>query len=288
MLDGSARVRRAAQGAKRSVEAVTTRPPDPRRVLITGAAGRIGTYLRERLSTADWQLRLLDSRPFDDDRDVIIADIRDESALAVAMRDVDAVVHLAGISVEAPLDDILAMNIEGTWRVFDAARRAGVPRVVYGGSNHAIGFTPRCELLRADVPLRPDTNYGVSKAFGESVGRFYADRYSMQVACLRIGSCDDRPRSPRMLATWLSPDDAARLVGRLRCARRTSNMRSSTGSRRTSAPGGISSRLGRSATSPRTMPRRSRPRYSAAHEPAAGDDAEAALAGGRWTTFSPS
>src|SRR5436190_15986593 len=109
MLDGSARVRRAAQGAKRSVEAVTTRPPDPRRVLITGAAGRIGTYLRERLSSADWQLRLLDSRPFDDDRDVIIADIRDESALAAAMRDVDAVVHLAGISVEAPLDDILAM-----------------------------------------------------------------------------------------------------------------------------------------------------------------------------------
>ena len=287
MLDGSARVRRAAQGAKRSVEAVTTRPPHPRRVLITGAAGRIGTYLRERLSTSDWQLRLLDSRPFDDDRDVIIANIRDESALAAAMRDVDAVVHLAGISVEAPLDDILAMNIEGTWRVFDAARRARVPRVVYGGSNHAIGFTPRCELLRADVPLRPDTNYGVSKAFGESVGRFYADRYSMQVACLRIGSCDDRPRSPRMLATWLSPGDAARLVD---ACLRAPNLEYAV-------VYGISANtrawwdleparaLG---YEPEDDAEIFAPEVFAAHEPAAGDDAEAALAGGRWTTFSPS
>ena len=96
--------------------------------------------------------------------------------------------------------------------MFDAARRAGVPRVVYGGSNHAIGFTPRSELLPADGPLRPDTNYGVSKAFGEVVGRFYADRYGMRVACLRIGSCDDRPRTPRWLSTWLSPGDAVRLV----------------------------------------------------------------------------
>ena len=170
--------------------------------------------------------------------------------------------------------------------MFDAARRAGVPRVVYGGSNHAIGFTPRCELLRADVP-RPDTNYGVSKAFGESVGRFYADRYSMQV----LVSCASdrahhRPRSPRMLATWLSPDDAARLVDA--CLRGPNlEMRSSTGSRPIRGPGGSRSWPGRSATSPRTTPETFAPEVLAAHEPAAGDDAEAACGGGRWTSVLP-
>jgi uronate dehydrogenase len=264
---------------------VTTDSSHRPRVLITGAAGRIGTYLRERLSGAQWELRLLDSRMFEDDREVVIADIRDAAALATAMRDVDAVVHLAGISTEAPLDDVLAMNIEGTWRVFDAARRAGVTRVVYGGSNHAIGFTPRCDLLRADVPLRPDTNYGVSKAFGEAVGRFYADRYGMRVACLRIGSCDDRPRSPRMLSTWLSPGDAARLV---EACLRFPNLEYAV-------VYGISANtrawwdleparaLGYEPADDAEV---FAEEVLAAHEPAPGDDAEAAFAGGRWTTFS--
>jgi uronate dehydrogenase len=256
-------------------------------VLITGAAGRIGTYLRERLSTSDWQLRLLDIQPVDDDREVVVADIRDAAALASAMRDVDAVVHLAGISVEAPVDEILAMNVEGTWRVFDAARRAGVPRVVYGGSNHAIGFTPQCELLGADVPLRPDTNYGVSKAFGESVGRFYADRYGIRVACLRIGSCDERPRSPRMLATWLSPDDAARLVD---ACLRSPNLAYAVVygiSRNTRGwwdlePGRV---LGYEPADDAEIFANE---VFADHEPLAGDDAEHAVVGGRWTTFSAS
>jgi len=264
---------------------VTIRPPRPPRILVTGAAGRIGTYLRERLATSDWELRLLDRQPFDDDREVIIADIRDPEALATAMRDVSAVVHLAGISTEAPLADILAMNIEGTWRVFDAARQAGVPRVVYGGSNHAIGFTPRSELLRADVPLRPDTNYGVSKAFGESVGRFYADRYGIRVACLRIGSCDDRPRSPRMLATWLSPDDAARLVDA--CLRFPGlgyavvyGISANTRGWWDLAPG---RELG---YEPADDAESFAEEVFASYEPLAGEDAEHALVGGRWTTFS--
>lgn len=264
---------------------VTTRPPQPRRVLITGAAGRIGTYLRERLSTADWQLRLLDNQPFDDDREVIIADIRDAAALAIAMRDVDAVVHLAGISIEAPLDEILAMNIEGTWRVFDAARRAGVPRVVYGGSNHAVGFTPRCALLRGDVPLRPDTNYGVSKAFGESVGRFYADRYGMRVACLRIGSCDDRPTSPRMLATWLSPDDATRLVDA--CLRSPNLEYAVVYGISANTRGWWDLEPARTlGYGPEDDAEAFAKEVLAAYEPLPGEDAEGALVGGRWTTFS--
>ena len=254
-------------------------------MLITGAAGRIGTYLRERLSTSDWQLRLLDIRPFDDDREVVVADIRDTEALATAMRDVDAVVHLAGIPVEAPLDDILTMNIEGTWRVFDAARRAGVERVVYGGSNHAIGFTPRCELLPVEVPLRPDTNYGVSKAFGESVGRFYADRYGMRVACLRIGSCDERPMSPRMLATWLSPDDAARLVDA--CLRSPNLAYSVVYGISANTRGWWDLEPGRAlGYEPADDAETFAPEVFAAHAPLAGDDADHAFVGGRWTTFS--
>jgi len=275
----------APLSAHPSVARVTTRPPQPRRVLITGAAGRIGTYLRERLSTADWQLRLLDNQPFDDDREVILADIRDAAALAVAMQDVDAVVHLAGISVEAPVDQILAMNIEGTWRVFDAARRAGVPRVVYGGSNHAVGFTPRCALLQDDIPLRPDTNYGVSKAFVETVGRFYADRHGMRVACLRIGSCADRPTSPRMLATWLSPDDATRLVDA--CLRSPDLEYAVVHGISANTRGWWDLEPARAlGYEPQDDAEAFAKDVFAAYEPLPGEAAEEALVGGRWTTFS--
>jgi uronate dehydrogenase len=254
-------------------------------VLITGAAGRIGTYLRDALPASGWRLRLLDNRPFDDGSEVVIADVCDSQALAEALRGVDAVVHLAGISTEAPLDDILRANIEGTWRVFDAARRAGVPRVVYGSSNHAIGFTPRTELLGAEGPLRPDTNYGVSKAFGEAVGRFYADRYGMHVACLRIGSCDERPKTPRWLSTWLSPGDAVRLVD---ACLRAPNLEYAV-------VYGISANtrgwwdLGPARAlgyEPHDNAEDFADEVFAVSEPLDSEDPDYALVGGRWTTFS--
>ena len=120
--------------------------------------------------------------------------------------------HLAGISSEAPFADVLGANIDGTYQVFDAARRAGVRRVVFASSNHAVGFTPRTRLATVDLPPRPDTYYGVSKVFGEALGRLYVDRYGMQVVCLRIGSWQDRPETPRHLSTWLSPSDGIRLL----------------------------------------------------------------------------
>jgi len=262
-----------------------TTPGLPPRVLITGAAGRIGTYLRDALPAAEWRLRLLDCRPFDDDQEVVIADVQDSEALVAAMEGVDAVVHLAGISVEAPLDEILGPNIEGTWRVFDAARRAGVPRVIYGGSNHAIGFTPRSDLLTAEVPLRPDTNYGVSKAFGEAVARFYADRYGLRVACLRIGSCDDRPRSPRMLSTWLSPGDAVRLVDA--CLRAPKLDYAVVYGVSGNTRGWWDLQPARDlGYDPRDNAEDFAAEVLAGHEPLAADDPEHAWAGGAWTTFS--
>ncbi|MDQ6875186.1 MAG: NAD(P)-dependent oxidoreductase [Actinomycetota bacterium] len=180
-------------------------------VLITGAAGTIGTVLVEGLPTYGHRLRLLDRTPMSGD-DTVVADILDQPALDAAMTGVSAVVHLAAIPTEAAFADILRANIDGTYQVFDGARRAGVPRVVYASSNHAVGFTPRLPLAGADLPPRPDTCYGVSKIFGEALGRLYADRYGMAVACLRIGSFAPQPRTPRELSTWLSHGDAVRLV----------------------------------------------------------------------------
>jgi uronate dehydrogenase len=142
----------------------------------------------------------------------VVAEIGDRAALDRAAAGVDAVVHLAGVAGEAAFPEILEANIDGTYQVFEAGRRSGVPRIVYASSNHAVGFTPRCELAGVDLPPRPDTYYGLSKVFGEALGRLYVDRYGMEVVCLRIGSWQDRPERPRHLATWLSPADGVRLL----------------------------------------------------------------------------
>jgi uronate dehydrogenase len=178
-------------------------------VLLTGAAGTIGQALMQRLPAFGWDLR-----PFDREQipGGIVGDVTQAADLDAAMAGAEAVVHLAGMPTEAPWPVIREANIEGTLQVFEAARRAGVPRVVYASSNHAVGFAPLADDQPADLPPRPDTLYGVSKVFGEALGRYYVDRYGMQVACLRIGTFEDRPSHPRSLLTWLSPDDGARLV----------------------------------------------------------------------------
>jgi uronate dehydrogenase len=178
-------------------------------VLLTGAAGRIGTALAQRLPAAGWAVR-----PFDRTatKGGIVGDVTSPTDLDRAMDGITAVVHLAGQPTEAPWPVVRDANIEGTFQVFDAARRHGVPRFLYASSNHAVGFTPLTPGLAADAPARPDTLYGVSKIFGEALGRYYADRYGMQVACLRIGTFAPAPPDIRSLSTWLSPGDCTRLV----------------------------------------------------------------------------
>lgn len=173
--------------------------------------------LRQYLPAFGWELRGLDRRglPDADPLPMIVGDITDPAVLDYACTGVEAVVHLAGIAGEAPWEDIRSANVDGTYQVFEAARRAGVERIVYASSNHAAGFTPRPESgeLPSDTPLRPDTLYGVSKAFGEALGRYYFDRYGLRVACLRIGHCAVEPINDRPAhAAWLSPGDTARLV----------------------------------------------------------------------------
>lgn len=187
-------------------------------ILLTGSSGRIGVSLRSSLPELGWTLRCLDRVPAaastgPSDPDHIVADLGDLAALDHAMDGVEAVVHLAGQPTEAPWPAVRNSNIEGMYQLFEAARRAGVPRIVYASSNHAVGFTPHGTAeLPADTPARPDTLYGVSKVFGEALSRYYVERYGMRVACVRIGTFAEEPPDDRALSTWLSPGDCARLV----------------------------------------------------------------------------
>ncbi len=181
------------------------------KVLITGSQGRIGTALQARLPALGWHLRTFDRAAGAD----VLGEVSDPAALDLAIAGTQAVVHLAGHPTEAAWPVIREANIEGSVQVFEAARRAGVRRVVYASSVHAAGFAPRADQpLAPDIAPRPDTLYGVSKAFGEALGRYYHDRYGMRVACLRIGTFGERPPDHKALANWLSPDDCAHLVDR--------------------------------------------------------------------------
>lgn len=187
------------------------------RILITGAAGGVGTLMRTRLAAPDRTLRLLDIAPLppaaDGERvELVTASVTDEAAMEAAYSGVDAVIHLGGHSLERPWADILDVNINGTHVVLEAARRAGVKRVVLASSNHAVGYHERSSGEAGDYLFpRPDTYYGVSKVALEALGSLYASRYGMDVIAVRIGSCFEKPRDFRMLSTWLSPDDGARL-----------------------------------------------------------------------------
>jgi uronate dehydrogenase len=187
------------------------------RALITGAAGNIGRTLRVGLRGRYPVLRLVDvapQEPAGPSEEIVTLDLNDRPATEAAMNDVDAVIHLAAIASEASFDDILSANITTTYSVFEAARRAGVRRVVFASTNHVTGFYPRTETVTPDDPVRPDTFYGVSKAFGEAMGRLYADKYGLEVVCLRIGAFSERPTSVRELSIWLSPRDCVELVRR--------------------------------------------------------------------------
>ncbi|MEV6107418.1 NAD(P)-dependent oxidoreductase [Streptomyces sp. NPDC051940] len=190
-------------------------PAGPRRtILLTGAAGGVGTLMRGLLPAYGYDLRLMDLVAVEGEPDAVVADLNDAAALRAAMRGVDAVVHLAGISLEASFEQILHANIAGTHALYEAARAEGVRRVVFASSNHAVGATPvpsAGALLAASAPHRPDTYYGLSKCFGEDLAQLYWDKHGIETVSVRIGSCFPEPTTVRMLSIWLSPEDCARL-----------------------------------------------------------------------------
>ncbi len=210
------------------------------RVAVTGAEGIIGGVVRRYLADR-YDLRLL-TRARAAFASTIV-DLRDLDALTEALRGSDAVVHLAGASgVADAWADVLASNVVGAYHLFEAVRSAGVPRVVFASSNHVVGGyelegAPAIYAGRPEMPVdersmpRPDSLYGVSKGFGELLGRYHSDRFGLRVVCLRIGSvlASDDPRAPappsappeiaavwpaRIRATWLSHRDCAELIAR--------------------------------------------------------------------------
>ncbi|HYN95181.1 MAG TPA: NAD(P)-dependent oxidoreductase [Pilimelia sp.] len=202
------------------------------RVLVTGAGGRIGRILRPRLAAPGRVLRLLDAAEQEpaapgEAVELHTGDLTDAAVTASACAGVDAVLHLAAIATEDAWSELVRVNIDGTRTVLEAAREAGVGRVILASSIHAAGYYSRPgahpagragaatpmgpDGVPASVPPRPDSYYGVTKATVEALGSLYADRFGMVVVALRIGACFPRPPADHA-HMWLSPDDAARLV----------------------------------------------------------------------------
>ncbi len=182
-------------------------------ILMTGAGGGVGTHLRRELA-GRYSLRLSDYRKLKPAKGetFVQGDISKISDMLRATKGVDAIVHLGGYSVEGAWDDILSANIIGCYNVFEAAQRNGVKRILFATSNHAVGFYRRDHVIDHRVYIKPDGRYGVSKVFGEALGSLYADKYGMEVFCMRIGNVNDAPIDKRRLSIWISPRDMAQLV----------------------------------------------------------------------------
>lgn len=198
-----------------------------KRLLITGAAGRLGSVLREHLRDYAETLRLTDIADMGEaasHEELVRCDLGKFAEVLALAEGVDAIVHAGGVPLENTFSSILNGNIVGTYNVYEAARQQGVKRVVYTSSNHAIGFYDRTQTIDASVPHRPDSLYGLSKCFAEDLGQYYWDKFGIESVNLRIGSSFEEPLDRRMLATWLSFRDFAQLVERSLLAPRVAHM----------------------------------------------------------------
>lgn len=182
-------------------------------VLLTGASGALGRVLASAMSKLGWTVRMTDIVPFPGPlppgTSFIRADLEDGVAILRMAEGCGAIVHYGGTSTDQPFEAVIGPNIRGLYHIYEAARRERA-RVVFASSNHAIGFHERAEVLDSDCALRPDTYYGLSKAYGELMGRLYWDKHAVESVSIRIGSSLPEPVDARMLASWLSYEDVAR------------------------------------------------------------------------------
>ena len=193
-------------------------------VLLTGASGKLGRQLTAYLAAKGWALRLTDIVPFPDPLpkgcSFTQADLNDGVAILRLAEGCGMILHFGGVSVERPFEEVIGPNIRGLFHIYEAARRERA-RVLFASSNHAIGFHERSEPLDADCQLLPDGYYGLSKAYGELMGRMYWFKHGVESVSVRIGSCFPEPTEERMLSTWLSYADLCRLCERATLAERT-------------------------------------------------------------------
>lgn len=199
-------------------------PSPAKPVLLTGASGALGRMLAKALGEAGWTLTLTDIAPFPDPLPAgarfAAADLADGPAIARLAAGCGAILHFGGTSVEKPFDEVIGPNIRGLYNVYEAARQEGA-RVLFASSNHTVGFHERTRTITpGDMPL-PDGYYGASKVYGEMLGRLYWHKHGVESVLVRIGSCFPKPVDARMLATWLSYPDLARLAQRAVLAERT-------------------------------------------------------------------
>jgi len=187
-------------------------------ILLTGANGRVGKCLRVAFRD-DYRLILFSRSSISDlgaTETLVLGDTANTEAVGAAARGADAIVDMAAaIGGQSFREKLLPSNILGTYNVFEAARVAGVPRVVYASTHHVVGYYPAGQYLDEAVAVRPDSMYAVTKCFAEAMGRLYSEKAGLQVVCLRIGVFRERPLEERHLALWISPGDMAQLV---RCA----------------------------------------------------------------------
>ncbi len=186
-----------------------------RPILLTGASGNLGRALAPMLAARGWALRLTDIAPFPDalppGATFTRADLQDGVPLLRLAEGCGTILHFGGVSIDRPFEEIIGPNLQGLYHIYESARREGA-RVVFASSNHSVGFHDRTTVLDADCAFRPDSYYGLSKAYGELMGRLYWDKHGVENVNLRIGSCLPEPVDARMLASYLSFADLGRLV----------------------------------------------------------------------------
>lgn len=188
------------------------------RLLLTGAAGALGKVLRQSLAAHTNQLRLSDIANMGAaaaHEEIIQCDLAHKADTIALTEGVDAIVHFGGVATEHSFETVLGANISGIFHIYEGARIHGARRVIFASSNHAIGFHRQTDVLDSDSPQRPDSYYGLSKAYGENMAQFYWNRYGIETVSIRIGSSFPEPMDARMLVTWLSYRDLSELV---RCA----------------------------------------------------------------------
>ena len=191
-----------------------------RSVLLTGASGNLGRQIAAGLGAEGIDLVLTDIKPFPDalppGARFTQADLNDGPTILRLAEGCGTILHFGGVSVDRPFEEVLGPNLRGLYHIYEAARREQA-RVVFASSNHSIGFHERSETLDSDCAFLPDSFYGLSKAYGELMGRLYWNKHGVESVLVRIGSSFPEPKDARMLATWFAYPDLVRLM--LRCVR---------------------------------------------------------------------